>query len=388
MTQPEPPPSRTTPPVRRALTRRQRTWRAIGIAAAGLLGLSVVAANFVRVPYVIISPGEATPLGDDVVSISGAPTFDHDGNLLFLTVRVSNRDPTVLRWLFAELDGNVTVTKKEAVIGCASYEQNADLQNLLMQESQDIAKTVALRRLGYEVPEATSRIVIIDVLCGGPSEGKLALGDEIVALDGTPVRELEDIRPLIQAHRPGEPIDVTVRRDGEEETIRVRLGKEPAVLAPTTTSEAPAPRGAFLGIVSQKITDEDFPLTIDIDTRRVSGPSAGLAFTLAIIDDLTRGDLTGGANVAVTGSILPNGDVAPVGGVAQKAIAARRSGATLMLVPACAPPEPRACEASEARAFADGMKVVIVEDIGDALKALERFGGDPIPPRPTTEPAT
>jgi PDZ domain-containing protein len=257
-----------------------------------------------------------------------------------------------------------------------------------MEESQDIAKTVALRRLGYEIPETTSRIVITDVLCGGPSEGKLAIGDELVAFDGSPVRELEDIRPLIQAHRPGEPIDVTVRRDGEEETIRVRLGKEPAALAPTTTSEEPAPRGAFLGIVSQKITDEDFPLTIEIDTQRVSGPSAGLAFTLAIIDDLTRGDLTGGANVAVTGSILPNGDVAPVGGVAQKAIAARRSGATLMLVPACAPPLPRTCEAREARAKADGMKVVIVEDIGDALQALERFGGDPIPPRPAPEAAT
>ncbi|MBM3672729.1 MAG: PDZ domain-containing protein [Actinobacteria bacterium] len=377
------------PPLRRPpLSRRQQARRTIGIVALAVLAVAVVAANFVRVPYVIISPGDATPLTEDVVSVKGVETHEHSGELLFLTVRVSNRDPSVWRWLFAELDSDVTVTKKEAVIGCASYEANAELQNILMLESQDIAKTVALQRLGYDVVEQSSRVVITEVLCDGPSEGLLELGDELVAIESSPVSSLEDVRPLIQAHRPGETITVTVRRDHQEQDVDVRLGKEPRLPTPSSTTEPLPPRGSTLGIVSQQITEEQFPFVIDIDTQRVSGPSAGLAFTLAIIDDLTEGELTGGKRVAVTGSILPDGGVQPVGGVEQKTVAARRSGAALMLVPACPEPVPRNCEAVLARAHAEGMRVVIVETIDDALEALERFGGDPIPPRPTADVAT
>jgi PDZ domain-containing protein len=102
----------------------------------------------------------------------------------------------------------------------------------------------------------------------------------------------------------------------------------------------------------------------------VSGPSAGLAFTLAIIDQLTPGSLTGGKKVAVTGAINDDGTVGPVGGVKQKAITARRAGAELMLVPSF--------EYKDARLRAGNMKVVAVDTVDDALRALERAGGTPI----------
>ena len=70
-----------------------------------------------------------------------------------------------------------------------------------------------------------------------------------------------------------------------------------------------------------------------IDTQKVAGPSAGLAFTLAIIDDLTPGNLTGGKRVAVTGTISTDGTVGAVGGVEQKAITARHNDVSLMIVP-------------------------------------------------------
>ena len=65
------------------------------------------------------------------------------------------------------------------------------------------------------------------------------------------------------------------------------------------------------------------PVDINLDTSDVSGPSAGLAMTLAIIDALTPGDLTGGKRVAVTGTIDPDGNVGEIGGLPQKAVAAR-----------------------------------------------------------------
>lgn len=69
----------------------------------------------------------------------------------------------------------------------------------------------------------------------------------------------------------------------------------------------------------------------------VGGPSAGLLFSLGIIDKLdgngSGGDLTGGKNIAGTGTIGADGAVGAVGGVALKTQAARRDGATVFLVP-------------------------------------------------------
>ncbi|MFJ6703629.1 MULTISPECIES: S16 family serine protease [unclassified Streptomyces] len=69
----------------------------------------------------------------------------------------------------------------------------------------------------------------------------------------------------------------------------------------------------------------------------VGGPSAGLLFSLGIIDKLdgngSGGDLTGGRNIAGTGTISADGTVGAVGGVALKTQAARRDGATVFLVP-------------------------------------------------------
>jgi PDZ domain-containing protein len=354
---------------------------------AGVIGLSalaaaVVAASFVHVPYVIISPGDATALDQRVVTVSGARTYPHGGDFLYLTVRVSNSDPTVWRWLFAQLDGDVSVVKKQDVIGCASYADSSRLNDLLMRQSQVVAKTVALRRLGYKVVEKTKRIVIVDVECGGPSQGTVSPGDTVQAVDGTTVATAEQVRPLIEAHRPGDRVRLTVVREGATRDLTVRTGRQTGnPQHPCGPVEGTGPRGkACVGVAIQTIADVQFPVDIRIDTRRVSGPSAGLAFTLAIIDDLTPGDLTGGRKVAVTGTILPDGHVGVVGGVEQKTVTARENGATLMIVPAD--------EAKAAREHAGGMRIVAVKTIGDALRALRRAGGDPIPPEPSTTTAT
>ena len=97
-----------------------------------------------------------------------------------------------------------------------------------------------------------------------------------------------------------------------------------------------------------------FPLKVSVDTTGIGGPSAGLAMTLAILDDLTPGDLTGGKRVAVTGTIDAAGNVGEIGGIEQKAVAARAAGVQLFIVPQCSPNDPpdylAACKADLARA--------------------------------------
>ncbi|MFF2381111.1 S16 family serine protease [Streptomyces sp. NPDC058108] len=107
----------------------------------------------------------------------------------------------------------------------------------------------------------------------------------------------------------------------------------------------------------------------------VGGPSAGLLFTLGIIDKLdgdgSGGDLTGGRTVAGTGTIDADGKVGAVGGVGLKTQAARRDGATVFLVPKG--------ECSEAKSeLPKGLRLVAVTTLKgavDALVSLEKGKG-------------
>ncbi len=122
-------------------------------------------------------------------------------------------------------------------------------------------------------------------------------------------------------------------------------------------------------------------MKIAVDTNDISGPSAGLAMSLAIIDDLTPGDLTGGKKVAVTGTIDSQGNVGPIGALAQKAIAARRSGAQVFIVPACQDPADRVCAADLATArkrVGDDVEFAPVSTLDEALEALRDAGGSPV----------
>ncbi|MFE9998399.1 S16 family serine protease [Streptomyces avermitilis] len=99
----------------------------------------------------------------------------------------------------------------------------------------------------------------------------------------------------------------------------------------------------------------------------VGGPSAGLLFSLGIIDKLdgdgSGGDLTGGRTIAGTGTIDANGKVGAVGGVALKTQAARRDGATVFLVPKA--------ECADAKSeLPKGLRLVPVTTLKGAVDAL------------------
>ncbi|MEU8582533.1 S16 family serine protease [Streptomyces abikoensis] len=116
---------------------------------------------------------------------------------------------------------------------------------------------------------------------------------------------------------------------------------------------------------------------VELSLADVGGPSAGLLFTLGIIDKIAGdgrgGDLTGGRVIAGTGTIAPDGSVGAVGGVSLKTQAAGRDGATVFIVPKG--------ECSEAGAeLPKGMRLIPVDTLSDAvasLKALKDGGRVP-----------
>ncbi len=364
-----------------------RPSRGRRIAAGLLSGLGialvvvVVAGFFIHLPYVVISPGNASPLDDAVLTIDGAPTYEHDGDVLYLTVRVSGSDPNVWKLVASWLDSDRKVLDREQVVGCLSDAENLALNARLMEQSQDDATKVALERLGYTVTAAPPEVVITEVRAGAacgdaPAAGVLRAGDQIVAIDDQPVAVLDDVSRLLDAHSPGDEVRVAVVRDGATETFDVTAGGRDAD-GGLCTVDARASDDACLGMVVQSFVQYEFPIDVNFDLARVGGPSAGLAFTLAIINQLTPGDLTGGKRIATTGAIAADGSVLPVGGVEQKAITASNDDVDLVLVPRA--------EVHEARRGADdGLRVVGVRTIDDALSALEAAGGAPVPPPTST----
>jgi len=358
---------------------RRHTVLAVVLSTIGVLLAVVAVAGFViHLPYVIISPGSATPLDSSVVQIDGAQTYPHDTSVRFLTVQVSTHDPNVWRVVTSWLDPDRDVEDRDTVQGCLSDAQNVAFNTELMDQSQNDAKYVALTRLGYAVQPDPAQIRVVQVCRDAPAHGKLEVGDQVLAVDGKDVTDVQEVGPLVQAHQPGDDVAVTFDRNGTTRTTTIVAGK---VVGPQDDQSCAKVHGATggtpcLGITSQEFVTYQFPINVKIDTRLVGGPSAGLAFTLAIIDDLTPGSLTGGKQVAVTGTIGPDGSVGAVGGVEQKAITARTNGVQLMIVPKR--------EVAAARRGAGNVRVVGVKNIDQALDALRAAGGSEVPPPSTT----
>jgi PDZ domain-containing protein len=347
-----PPTNLTDPPEPRR--RRRRVWYVL-LAILTLLTLGTIAAALVQVPYYLLAPG-STRSTEGLVSVEGAPSYPSDGEIDFTTVSV--RKATALQALIGWLDPTVSVVPEDQVLGGQTQDESRDRNLQEMADSKEVATAVALKSLGYPVNEQGSGAMIVNVVSDTPAAASLHPGDVVVAADGKPIQLSSDLVDVIGAHQPGDVVALDVQRSPEQtETVDVQL-----VGRPDDASKA------MLGVSLETYRLRyDFPFDVQIDSGAVGGPSAGLAFTLGVIDVLTPDSLTGGQRVATTGTMDPSGAVGPVGGVQQKTVSVRRAGATLFLVPSS--------EYDEAKKYAGDMRVESVDTIDDALRVLTSIGG-------------
>jgi PDZ domain-containing protein len=91
---------------------------------------------------------------------------------------------------------------------------------------------------------------------------------------------------------------------------------------------------------------------------------------LSVYDRLTPGSLTGGHNVAGTGTIAVDGKVGPIGGIRQKIVGARNSGATLFFVP------PANC-AEATPSPTNGIRLVRADTLQSAVQSLQTYAKNP-----------
>jgi len=275
------------------------------------------------VPFVVLRPGPALNTlgregGHPLISVSGHASYPASGSLDLTTVTVDGGpDQRLLLFeaLHAWFDDTLTVAPEKAIYPPGeSLEKSRANDQKDMTTSQESATVAALLELGIPVP-ATLTVAATD---GVPAGSPLRVGDVVTAVGGTPVPDLVSLTTRIRRARPGSTVAVTVRRGGAERVLQ----------APTKAFQG----RTILGIQLDPAFHPPFQVTIRIDN--IGGPSAGTMFALGIIDLLTPGDLTGGKDIAGTGTIDADGTVGPIGGIQQKLNGARRAGATWFLAPA------------------------------------------------------
>jgi Lon-like protease len=321
----------------------------VGIVAAATALLLVWNPSFVAPKEYVFLPDTAHPL-TPVVRVQGATRAPGAGSLFW--VDVLERRATWIDRLFAP-DGATFVPENRLLTPGESESQLARENAEDMENSQQTAAYVALREAGYTAPGPPG-IFVLDVSTQAPAGGRLLPADEILAVDGKPIRKLPDVRRLIGRKPVGASHVFTVLRGVPQALRRVKV--------PTIRG-----RGGFpiVGIVAGRAPRLKVPsaLRIGIDAGAVGGPSAGLAFTLQLLQELGR-TIAKGYRVAATGTIAMDGRVGAIGGIKQKTIGARRAHIDVFLVPVDGD------NAKEAKRYAGGMRVIPVTTFQQALRAL------------------
>ncbi|WP_163807322.1 YlbL family protein [Mycolicibacterium anyangense] len=313
----------------------------------------------VTVPFVSLGPGPTfNTLGEvdgkQVVDIEGTTTHPTSGHLNMTTV--AQRDGLTLgQALTLWVSGREQLVPRDLVFPPDKSREDVEKsQNADFKQSEFSAEYAALGYLKY--PEAVRVEKVNDP---GPSAGKLQVGDAIDAVDGTKVANVAAFTTVLKATKPGQEITIDYRRKNA-----------PAGSAKITLGTNKDRDYGYLGVA---VLDAPWaPFTIDFNLANIGGPSAGLMFSLAVIDKLTTGDLNGSKFIAGTGTISEDGKVGPIGGITHKMTAAQEAGATVFLVPA------ENCD--EAKSMRDdSMELVKVDTLNTAVDALHTLtsGGRP-----------
>lgn len=363
----------------------ERKKSAIALLASVAVTLALVVATLVLpVPFVKMAPGPTFNVigdidGQEVIAISGTTTYPTTGTLDMTTVRESGGPRGGLTFFDAVgswFNSDDAVVPRELVYPDEITGEEVKLRNAaLFSTSESDAVAAALNFLQLPV---TTEIVATAIVADAPADGVFQARDEILTVDGVPVKSPSDVVKAVQSQPVGTTFEFGIRRASENDSDKTFIIKNMTL----EVTSAPNPTNQdmpFIGISVGELYSAEFD--IDFTLQDVGGPSAGLMFATGIVDKLTSTDLTGGGNVAGTGTIAPEGEIGPIGGIRQKLAGARNAGAELFLMPRqhCA----------EAEGYVpDGLTVVPVSTLTDAIDQITAWvQGGSLDTCPTGSPA-
>lgn len=343
--------------MRRAL---RRLFSPVGALVVGVCVLAAALALWIVPAHdYIFLPDRAHPVAP-LVRVAGGHDPRNGGGIYFVDVIV--RKATLLEELLGGQSGATLYPASEIVPPGVTTSQQNQIDLAEMASSQEVAAAVALEALGRKVTTANDGALVSAVEPGFPAEGRLDPTDVIVAVDGRRVRTPAGVSGAMAARPVGSTVTFTVLRGGRRRAISLR----------TVPASVGSHRG-IVGIFLAQDTTIHLPIHVSIDAHGVGGPSAGLAFALEVLQQLGR-NVDRGHKIAATGEIFLDGQVGPIGGIEQKTIGAREAGVDAFLVPA-------GQNATVARKYAHGLRIIPVKSFQQALHALAT-----LPPEPSHAP--
>lgn len=330
------------------------------LVLGSVLTLETIPGTDIRltVPYAAEGPGPVyNTLGEidgtEVIEITGADVAESTGSLSMTTVAVRSSmtfSQTLERWL---VQGDTIIPREQLFPANTSEEEVQQANEQAFSQSEANATIAALQHL--DLPIYTQVAAVQD---DGAVADVLEEGDLITAVDDTKISEPTELTQTIQDHAPGDRVTLHYVRDDVDHEAEVTLGSD-------STGDK-----TQLGVA---VTASSGPgMEVKYRLKDVGGPSAGMIFSLAVIDKLSDGNLTGGKDVAGTGTIAEDGTVGPIGGIAHKIEAASAAGNELFLAPAdnCA---------EAVQADAGDMVVAKVASLDDAIDQMRNYAaGDAV----------
>jgi S1-C subfamily serine protease len=139
---------------------------------------------------------------------SGGPLADSQGRVIGMNTSIRTADGSM---------GSVGVG-----FAIPSDTLNDIAQRIVNGESLDVAY---LGVRGSAPTGSTAGVVVTEVRPNSPAaHADLRTGDQVGAIDGTPVTNMSSLSARIQLHRPGDTVTLTIQRDGTEKDVQVTLG--------------------------------------------------------------------------------------------------------------------------------------------------------------------
>ena len=266
------------------------------------------------VNYYIVIGGGISDIGERVVVEDG---YKSDGSLNLSYI--SELKGTTLSYLLSYVMPNWKRVDMDSYkyTSDENYEEIEFRSLLDLDYSNNNAIYYGYTLAGYKPKLVDTKIYVIATIEG--YENKLEVGDRLVAIDGKKFKTLQEYQDYITNY-DGKELTVTVERDEKEQELPCTVYQE----------EGRNILGVYLQTSNTYKTDPEVEFNFEANE---SGPSAGLITTLSIYDQLTKGDLTKGYEIAGTGTIESDGSIGEIGEVEYKLLGAVDGGADIFLVP-------------------------------------------------------
>lgn len=297
-----------------------------------------------------------------LVNVSGAYPVHGDYRLVYIYLGQAN----IYQYLWANLDGNpytTLVPENQVMIPNESDAAYNLRQKNYMTQAQQAASYVAYKAAGKKPELIQDGALVLDVMPGMPAAKVLKTGDLIIGAQGHQVASTAQLNTLIKNKKPGDQVQLRVKRGNKQQNLTVTIARFPKNLAGNGKKQG-------IGVYQSDQMSVKVQPPVRFRITNIGGPSAGLMMTLDIYDQLTQKDLARGRNIAGTGTIEMDGSVGPIGGIAEKIVGANQSGVSVFFAPVADNEYQTAVRT--AKNIGSKMKIVPVRTFQDAVSYLSR----------------